>query len=95
MIIKINDSGQIQFDQNNQVSYFDFDEYENNKQWASGECRTEQGSYFADQNLGLNPFVWKVSSSIFDKTFDIKRAIEKHTPLKNIKYENKVFEVQL
>ena len=95
MIIKINEEGQIQFDSNGQIVSIEFDEYENNKQWAAGECRTEQGAYFADQNLGLNPFVWKVASSTSDKTFDIKRAVEKHTPLKNIAYENGVFEVEL
>ena len=93
-VIEINAEGQIGFDSSDHIKSIT-DETENLRQWATAECRTEQGKYFADEEMGLNPLVWKIQSSVFDKTLDIKRACEKYLAVKEIIYENKVFKVEL
>ena len=93
-VIEINEKGQIQFDSSGHIASIT-DETENFRQWATAECRTEQNTYFADDNFGLNPLVWKIQSSVFDKTLDIKRAVEKYLAVKEIIYENEVFKVEL
>lgn len=93
-VIVLNVEGKIQFDTSGHIKST-VDETENLRQWGTAECRTEQGVYFADQNFGLNPLVWKIQSSVFDKTLDIKRAVEKYLAVKEIIYENEVFKIEL
>ena len=48
------------------------------EQNAMSEMRCEQQSYFADDEYGRNPLVWKVATGQADRIADIKRIVTKY-----------------
>jgi len=58
--------------------------------WQNALCelRCEQGQYFADENYGRSPLVWKLPSGDIDKIEDVKQVVEKHVPVKSISIQN-------
>ena len=48
------------------------------EQDAMSECRCEQQGWFADDQYGRNPLVWKLPTSQNDKVADIKRIVQKY-----------------
>lgn len=87
MGLKLTDSGDIAYDTTTGlVEQVDGAALE--AQNALCELRCEQGQYFADENYGRSPLVWKLPTGIADKLVDVKRVVEKHLTVKTIEFKN-------
>ena len=77
MAIKLDDNGNLVMDA---VTGFiaQVTGQESLEQDARSECRCEQGTYFADEDYGRSPLVWKLPTSDSDKVVDIKRIVLKY-----------------
>lgn len=61
------------------------------EQDAMSECRCEQQGWFADDEYGRNPIVWKLPTSNSDKVADIKRIVTKYYQPQTISVKNGIF----
>lgn len=61
------------------------------EQDAMSECRCEQQGWFADDEYGRNPLVWKLPTSNSDKVADIKRIVTKYYQPQTISVKNGIF----
>lgn len=63
------------------------------EQDAMSECRCEQQGWFADDEYGRNPLIWKLPTSDSDKVADIKRIVTKYYQPQTISVEDGIFVV--
>jgi hypothetical protein len=81
MAFKLNDNGEIQFDETTGLSLQIYD-YQSLEQDARSECRCVQNTYFADSAYGRNPLVWNLPTKHADRIADINRIVNKYvTPV--------------
>ena len=77
MAIKIDSNGDIVLDTLTGLSV-QVSGLESLEQDAMSECRCEQQGWFADDQYGRNPLIWKLATSNNDKVADIKRIVTKY-----------------
>ena len=77
MAIKIDSNGDIVLDILTGLSV-QVSGLESLEQDAMSECRCEQQGWFADDQYGRNPLIWKLATSNNDKVADIKRIVTKY-----------------
>jgi hypothetical protein len=87
MAMKLDDNGEIQFDDTTGLSLQIYD-YQSLEQDARSECRCVQNTYFADSTYGRNPLVWTLSQKVSDRIADINLIVNKYLSPQSIEVDS-------